>query len=264
MSHTAPDKPLEKTRLRLLSYNIQVAIASSRLRHYVTACWKHVLPHQQSLSNLDRISSLTRNYDIVALQEVDAGSIRSQFVNQVEYLAAKGQFPFWHYQTNRNLGKIAKASNGLLSHLRPMEIKEYKLPGLIPGRGAILVRFGEKDKSLVLLLVHLALSKRVRIMQLRYIAEIVNEHPHVVLMGDLNCQPHSEEINLLLSLTQLCPPPSQDATFPSWRPTKKLDYILITPHIEVHTAGVIHHAASDHLPIAIEISIPHDIQLTHS
>jgi len=80
-------------------------------------------------------------------------------------------------------------------------------------------------------------------------------------MGDLNCQPHSEEIDLLLSLTQLNPPPSRDATYPSWQPTKKLDYILMTPSLEVHTADVINHAVSDHLPIAIEISVPYGIQL---
>ncbi len=261
MSNEISDSRPTNTRLRLLSYNIQVAIASSRLRHYVTECWKHVLPHQQSFSNLDRISDLTRNYDIVALQEVDAGSIRSQFVNQVEYLANKGQFPFWHHQTNRNLGKIAKASNGLLSHFRPKEIKEYKLPGLIPGRGAMLIRFGQKNNALVLLLVHLALSKRARLMQLRYISEIANQYPHVVLMGDLNCQPHSEEIDLLLSLTHLCPPIINDVTFPSWRPTKKLDYILLTPSLKVHSAGVINHAVSDHLPIAVEISIPHNVHI---
>ena len=261
MSNIASDITPAKTRLRLLSYNIQVAIASSRLRHYVTECWKHVLPHQQSFSNLDRISDLTNNYDIVALQEVDAGSIRSQFVNQVEYLARKGQFPFWHHQTNRNLGKIAKASNGLLSHLRPMEIKEYKLPGLIPGRGAMLVRFGQNNNALALLMVHLALSKRARIMQLRYISEIINEYPHAVLMGDLNCQPHSEEIDLLLSITKLSPPLMSEVTFPSWRPTRKLDYILITPSLEVNSAQVIKHAVSDHLPIAVEITLPHDLHI---
>lgn len=254
--HSAP-----KSRLRLLSYNIQVAVAATRLRHYITQSWKHVLPHPKSLSNLDQIAGITSDFDVVALQEVDAGSLRSQFINQVEYIADKAGFPFWYHQTNRNLGKFAQHSNGFLSHIRPVEIVEHKLPGLIPGRGAIVVRFGATHHHLVLILAHLALGRRARMTQLSYIADIANEHEHVVLMGDLNCQPHSKEIRMLLNTTRLCPLSTNEETFPSWQPTKKLDYILTTPKLEVHSAHVLKHVVSDHLPLAVEISLPDNINV---
>ena len=44
------------------------------------------------LPNLDKIAQLIKEFDIVALQEVDAGSLRSQFINQTEYLAKKADF----------------------------------------------------------------------------------------------------------------------------------------------------------------------------
>ncbi len=126
--------PAHNRRIKLLSFNIQVAIASTRTRHYLTQSWKHVLPHASHFDNLDRIAHLVSDYDIVGLQEVDGGSLRSHFVNQVEYLAERSHHPFWHQQTNRNLGRIAKHSNGLLSRFQPSEITEYKLPGVMPGR----------------------------------------------------------------------------------------------------------------------------------
>lgn len=271
MNHPTIDKNLArgetrparaaKTHLRLLSYNIQVAVASTRLRHYVTQSWKHFLPHPQSLVNLDRIAEITRNFDIVALQEVDAGSLRSSFVNQVEYLADRGRFPFWYYQTNRNLGRLAQASNGLLSQLRPVEIIEHKLPGFIPGRGAIFVRYGHADNPLVILLVHLALGKRARMIQLDFIAELSNAYQHVVLMGDLNCQPHSFELRTLLRKTHLRAPDVCGPTFPSWRPARTLDYILATPSLEVINAHVLNHAISDHLPVAVDLRLPPDLQV---
>ena len=110
------DTETRGTRIRLLSYNIQVGMASTRPHHYITESWKHVLPHAQIYDNLTRIAHAVSGFDIVALQEVDAGSLRSSFINQIEYLAKKGGFPFWHEQTNRSLGKIARHSNGLLSH----------------------------------------------------------------------------------------------------------------------------------------------------
>lgn len=253
--------PASARCLRLVSYNIQVAVASTRLRHYLTQSWKHFLPHLQSFSNLDLIADIVRPFDIVALQEADAGSIRSQFVNQVQYLAEKGKFQYWYSQTNRNLGKLAQASNGLLSTLRPSEIIEHKLPGLIPGRGALFVRYGHHDNPLVLLLVHLALGKKARLMQLSYIADLANQYQNVILMGDLNCRPQSQEMRSLLRMTNLCEPLPYEETFPSWKPTRKLDYILVSQGISVRQASVVKRAVSDHLPVAVELTVPEGVQI---
>jgi len=101
--------------LRLLSFNIQVGIRTTRYRQYVTNGWKYLLPHTDRMRNLGRIADLVSGYDIVALQEVDAGSIRSNNVNQVKYMAHQAQFPYWYAQLNRDLGPLAQHGNGLLS-----------------------------------------------------------------------------------------------------------------------------------------------------
>ena len=257
----APQPAPIKSSLRLLSYNIQAGVASTRPHHYLTRSWKHVLPHPSSFDNLDRIARLTANYDVVAIQEADAGSMRSYFVNQVEYLARRGHFPFWCHQTNRDLGKFAQHSNGLLSKFRPHLIAQHKLPGIIPGRGAMMVQLGHGDATLVVLLVHLALGKRTRLRQFDFISELIRDHKHVVVMGDFNCVPESHEMDLLLTKTQLCEPAAALHTFPSWRPYRNIDHILVTPSLKISDLQVIHHALSDHLPIAMEIEVPEEVQL---
>lgn len=253
--------PEDKKTLRLLSYNIQSGIATTRMHHYLTQGWKHVLPHAQSLGNLGKIGHLISEFDMVALQEVDAGSWRSRFINQAEYLANCGQFPYWYSQTNRNLGKIAQNSTALLSKYHPSEVAEHKLPGL-PGRGAMVVRYGDKGSDLVLLLIHLALGQRARLRQLGYISELVNEHEHVVLMGDLNCRPESPEMDILFKNTRLREPAQALNTFPSWRPQRNIDHILVTPLLEINNVRVLSHPFSDHLPIAVELTVPDSIQLS--
>ena len=249
------DAPSPGTRIRLLSYNIQVAIGTTRARHYFTESWKHVLPHAQIYDNLTHIARAISGFDIVALQEVDAGSLRSSFINQTEFLAKKADFPFWSQQTNRKFGKIARHSNGLLSRFRPTEVHHHKLPGL-PGRGVMVVRYGTHDNPLVLLIMHMALGRNARMRQFAYVAEIVNQYEHVVVMGDLNCQPESEEMRFLLSATDLCEPCHGLKTFPSWRPARTIDHILTSPSLEVHDVHVLQHLLSDHLPIAMEINLP--------
>lgn len=80
-------------RLRLLSFNIQVGISTERYRHYLTRGWQHLLPHAGRATNLKRIGELLADYDLVALQEADGGSLRSGYVNQVEHLAQLGRSP---------------------------------------------------------------------------------------------------------------------------------------------------------------------------
>ncbi len=250
-----------KSHLRLLSYNIQAGVASVRPHHYFTQSWKHVLPHPSSFDNLDRIGRLASHYDIVAVQEADAGSLRSYFVNQVEYLARRGHFPFWYHQTNRDLGKFAQHSNGLLSRVRPAMISQHRLPGLIPGRGAMMVRYGHHEQPLVLLLVHLALGRRARQRQFDFLRELIADYRHVVVMGDFNCQPQSREMDALLTSTDLCEPEQTLHTYPSWRPYRNIDHILVTPSIQVNKLQVLNHALSDHLPIAVDVQVPEDVRL---
>jgi len=175
-----------KTQLRLLSYNIQVGIRSQSYRHYVTRGWQHLLPHAQRAENLESIGRMLSSFDIVALQEADGGSIRTGHVNQVQYLAETADFPYWYQQLNRNLGRFAQHGNGILSQLKPLVIEDHKLPGLVPGRGAIMLRFGSIKAPLVLVVLHLSLGQRARNNQLAYVKELLSDYRHVVVMGDLN------------------------------------------------------------------------------
>jgi endonuclease/exonuclease/phosphatase family metal-dependent hydrolase len=247
--------------LRLLSYNLQVGIKTCRPSHYITGSWKHLIPHTQRLNNLDNTIHFLETYDIVGLQETDAGSLRSNYINITEYLAERAQFPHWYHQINRNLGHIAKHSNGLLSRLRPYEVENIRLPGLIPGRQAILAKYGSKKETLAVFVLHLALSKRARMRQLTMIAEKVNQYEHAVVMGDLNCKVDSNELRHLFNETRLHEPLEELHTFPSWRPQHHIDHILVTSELEVIKAKPVEHICSDHLPIMMEVKLPNSLDI---
>lgn len=251
-------------RLRLLSYNIQAGIACHGYHHYLTHSWKHVLPDPERLENLERIARCIAGYDLVGLQEVDGGSLRSGFVNQTEYLALKAGFPYWYDQTNRRLGRIAQHSLGVLSQVPPAEVRELRLPGMIPGRGVLMVRFGHGEDALLVMILHLALGRRARLRQLACIAEILDDHRHAIVMGDFNCRSESREMHWLLARANLREPIHGLHTFPSWRPQRNIDHILVSPTLEVCSVQVLNHAFSDHLPIAMEVTLPVSLSLGRS
>lgn len=245
-------------RLRLLSFNIQVGISTERYHHYLTRGWQHLLPHTGRAGNLQRIGDLLGDYDLVALQEVDGGSLRSGFVNQVEHLAQLGAFPYWYQQLNRNLGRLAQHSNGLLSRLQPNLLEDHPLPGP-PGRGAILMRFGKGREALAVVMMHLSLGARTRTRQLAYIRELVGNYRHLVLMGDMNT--HANDLlqhSPLRDLGLLAP--QVEATFPSWRPQRCLDHILLSPSLTLERVAVLSQPISDHLPVAVDIRLPDELR----
>jgi len=249
--------------IRFLSFNMQVGIGASKPHHYLTHSWKHLIPHANHFHNLDQIASMINAYDIVGLQETDAGSFRSSFVSQPRYLAEKAGFPYYHVQTNRNLGHIARHSNSLLSQFDASEITGHRLPGRLPGRGALAARFGEGKDALLVLLLHLALGKKARMRQLGFIGDLVSEFQHIVVMGDLNCQPWSDEIKALMTRTGLLIPTGGISTFPSWSPKRDIDHFLVSPSLKINYVKALPIGFSDHLPIAMEVLVPESVQLRH-
>jgi endonuclease/exonuclease/phosphatase family metal-dependent hydrolase len=250
----------ESTSLQLLSCNILAGGSVRHYREYVTQSWKHVLPARSKRGNLDRFAKLLAEFDVVGLQEADAGSLRSGFVNQTEYLAEAAGFPYWSHQPNRKIAQFAASSNGLLTRFKPSEVLDYPLPGRIPGRGALWVRFGSGDAALIVLVAHLSLGPTARKRQFAFLAELIARQRHVVLMGDLNCTVHSEELKSLFQKTSLTPPElTPPTTYPSWRPRRAIDHILTTPSIEVERLWTLEHAVSDHLPVAARLRLPAEI-----
>src|SRR5690348_9185761 len=192
--------------LRILSCNILAGASVKRYHEYFTRSWGAVLPGKYKLGNLDTLARSIADFDVIGLQEADAGSLRSGFLNQTRYLAETAGMPFWSHQPNRAMARLAHSANGLISRLEPHSVMDYPLPSRIPGRGALLAQFGEGDNALAVMIAHLSLSAPARARQLGFIGELLHDFPHAVLMGDLNTEPHSVEMAQLYAKCNLQPP----------------------------------------------------------
>ena len=248
-----PDPLQTATTLTLLSYNIQVGIQTRRYPDYLLKAWQHLLPSAQREHNLLKIAELIRHYDIIALQEIDGGSFRTRYVNQIHYLAKAAHKDYWHQQLNRNLGRLGQHSNAVIGNIKPININDHALPGR-KGRGAIAFEVGTGN-PLLIVVAHLALGRRNQDEQLKYIGGLIGRYRSAVVMGDMNTD----------SLRILHDSPLRNAglkavharaTYPSWRPTKGYDQILVSAHIKIIKMAVLDFALSDHLPVAIEIELP--------
>ncbi|EKF73885.1 hypothetical protein A11A3_11768 [Alcanivorax hongdengensis A-11-3] len=250
---------LDGETLKLLSFNIQAGIGSQAFGDYITGSWKHLVAHPRSVETIEQIADVIRHFDVVGLQEVDGGSLRSRNMNQLVHLASKGDFSFWHQQLNRNLGRLGQFSNGFLSRQIPFEVTDHRLPGL-PGRGAIVIKYGHPVQPLVVVVAHLALGEKIRNTQLAYLTRLLGDYKYVAMMGDFNCRLEHLAASPLADLGLQSVQADNLLTYPSWSPDRHIDHILLSPGLESrHTRVLSDCRLSDHLPLATEVVVPDEV-----
>lgn len=240
--------------LSLLSYNMMAGMHLHRPLHYLTRGHRLIFGNRKQEHYLHELANILNNFDIVGLQEVDAGSLRSQFTHQLAHLAHHGHFPYWFLQKNRDLGRFGQFSNGLLAKVTPRESLAFELPG-IKGRGIILSHFGSPEQQLSIVNTHLALGARVRAQQLDFIFSLVKDLPYVIILGDLNCK--VEELKKSALWQRPWQTPKQEVyTYPSWRPRRQIDHILVSEKMDILTLERLPALLSDHSPLAMTIQLP--------
>ena len=210
--------------------------------------------------DLERLAQIIREADpdLVALQEVDAKTQRAGGVNQAAELARlTGMEVLFGEAIPYSGGSYGDA---VLSRL-PIEAELiWKLPAEPQHEErvavGILVRLpsGERIRFLGTHLDHTRdPSDRVRQAQsiLEQAFPAGKKVPPTLLLGDLNAEPGSQPMKVLLERFHSAAPDGIPS-YPSDQPTKAIDWVLYTPAdcwevLEVHT---IHEpVASDHAPL---------------
>jgi len=82
-------------------------------------------------------------------------------------------------------------------------------------------------------------------------------------MGDMNT--HVADLLLYSPLRDLgLMAPQLEPTFPSWRPQRCLDHILLSSELTLERVSLLSQSISDHLPVAVEIRLPNTMSGSRS
>ncbi len=213
------------------------------------------------------------NPDVVALQELDVGRDRSLGQDQARLIAHYLEMEF-HFHPAMHIEE-ERYGDAILTHLPLRLIKAGPLPGLadkpkLEPRGAIWAAVQFNGQEVHIINTHLGLQSRERLAQIDcLLGQDWLGHPDcrgpVVLCGDLNAQPTSAVCRRIaaqmqdaqIALAQHRP----RGTFPSRFAAARIDHIFVDHSVDVtaieiadsHLAKV----ASDHLPLLVQLRIPH-------
>jgi endonuclease/exonuclease/phosphatase family metal-dependent hydrolase len=245
--------------MRLLLYNI--AYGTGGPSAFSQQFWTFHRYVRTPRSHLDRIARFIdeSEADVVGLVEVDTGSYRTDYLNQVEVIANRLR----HYPYSRNkYGEdsiwhrfpfLRKQANAILTRENAGPAIYHYLPC---GFKRLII---EVDVGGVrVILVHLSLRYATRRRQIECLSDLLRDEPGspLIVAGDFNLLRGEEEIGELAIRHRLVNANSLGiSTYPSWNPARQLDFILCSPEIEMDAFHVSPIRHSDHLPLILDFHV---------
>ena len=211
--------------------------------------------------------------DVVALQELDVRRARTRGVDQAHRLAELLKMTS-HFHPAMAVEEELYG-DAILTWLPEKKVKAdglplyTRIPGLEP-RGAIWVTVDVGGTPVQIINTHLGLVPQE---QKRQAAALLGEQwmAHEawkapgILLGDFNATPYSATYRLLRAALRDAQSPSPTwrqtptATFPSSFPFMRIDHVFLTKGLETvgvsSPYGVLARAASDHLPLVVDLEI---------
>jgi endonuclease/exonuclease/phosphatase family metal-dependent hydrolase len=198
--------------------------------------------------------------DIVGLNEMRDGECPPEFDAQCRILAEKCGLENYYFAKALQF-KEGGYGNGMISrykiisaetiHVPDPEVRKYN--GYYEHRVLLKARL---ENGLTVMIIHFGLNPDEAENAVKTVLENL-ESEKCVLMGDFNVTPDDpvlapirERMNDAAALFG-----GEKLSFPSDKPTQKIDYIFASPDIEIVSADIPAIVASDHRPHVAEIKL---------
>lgn len=250
-------------RLRVMTYNVHSCVG---------------MDGKLDVERVARIIARAKP-DVVALQELDVGRVRTLGMDQAHLIARYLEMEF-HFHPALHLEE-ERYGDAILTHLPQRLVKAGPLPGLVDKphlepRGALWIAIDLHGTKVQIINTHLGLYPRERAAQVEaLLGEDWLAHPQcngpVILCGDFNALPSSPVCGRLgghLRDVQIEMPNHRPlGTFSTRFPTMRIDHIFVSAGIEITRIDVprseLARVASDHLPLVADIRVPGEPNLAN-
>ncbi|HEY0946237.1 MAG TPA: endonuclease/exonuclease/phosphatase family protein [Opitutaceae bacterium] len=220
-----------------------------------------------------RIARVIEAYapDVVALQEIDLGRLRSRGEDQAKLIAHHlGMHVTFCPSMTHSDGHYGHA---LLSRWPIHVVRRATLPSAPrswwpEARTALWARVQPNGQPLNIVTTHLGLDRNERVAQMQallgeeWLGRLPSEEP-AVLCGDFNFTPGSRPYQIAVSRLRDVQTSRPDvrplATFTTAQAFARIDHIFLTPHFSVLHVAVpqtdLTRVASDHLPLLADLQV---------
>jgi endonuclease/exonuclease/phosphatase family metal-dependent hydrolase len=190
--------------------------------------------------------------DIVGLNEMRGKSDDPEFAEQVETLAALTGMPYFYFAPA--ICKRGPYGNGFLSKIPIVKAENIPIPDPNPRRFETryetrCILRAELEGGVTVLVSHFGLNADEKENAVETVLKHMSDR-RCILMGDFNLRPDDVILNpirgRMVDTAALFD--SEKFSFPSDEPTRKIDYVFVSPDVKILSADIPPIVASDHRP----------------
>jgi endonuclease/exonuclease/phosphatase family metal-dependent hydrolase len=234
-----------QTDIRLIQYNLESGRGVTEgYSQYTTHIFKRRAPIARAARMLADLQP-----DILFLTEIERASLSSSH-DQLDMVSDALQAKSAFFPTS-SLRRLWVQGTAIISRHARGAARSYELPGGFESRvlGELALTVAGVDT--LAYVTHLSLSARARKLQMQAIADILRgKMKPIILAGDFN----TTDLREVAALEALGLRYVAAATYPSWDPSRQLDYIFCSPDFDILTHSVsAEQRFSDHLPLVADV-----------
>ena len=199
--------------------------------------------------------------DIIGLNEMRGEGEREDYTDQVPMLSALTEIPNFYFAKAIDVGGNNPYGNGLLTKFKITEAVTIPIPDPDTKNGTenyetrCLLK-ARLENGITVLVTHFGLNPEEAENAVKTVIENLPREK-CILMGDFNVSPDNPVLNPIRERMK----DTADLfgrellSYPSDKPEVKIDYIFVSPDIEVICADIPEIIASDHRPHTAEINL---------
>ena len=207
----------------------------------------------------DAIKSM--DADIVGLNEMRGKGTRADFEDQTAILSELTGMKYYYFAKAIDVGGENPYGNALISKYPILSAETILVPDPDPREGnryyetRCLLK-AKLDCGITVLIIHFGLNRDE---QKNAVATVLDhiENEKCILMGDFNVTPENDVLDpirkRMKDTAELFGEPQ--LSFPSDKPDRKIDYIFVSPDVEVIAADIPAVVVSDHRPHTATVSL---------
>ncbi len=223
---------------------------------------QHCLAYLEGKINFDVIADAIKkvNPDVVGLQEMRGEGTHEDYTDQTRILSEKTGLSNYYFGKAIDF-ELGPYGNSIISRYPILSAETILIPDPNPKTGTkyyetrALLKV-KLEQGITVLVTHFGLNDDEQINAVKTVVANL-EKEKCVLMGDFNLRPDSP---LLLPIRERMKDTAvlfrEDLlSFPSDKPYEKIDYVFVTPDVEVISADIPAIVASDHRPHVAELDL---------
>ncbi len=241
--------------MRFLVYNIAYGTGAAGGAAAILSAPKYLRTGKSTIRSIIQFIDSSRA-DVVGLVEIDTGSFRTGFADQTG-MVSETLGCYRHCEVKyargslfRHMPILGRQANAFFTlGKKPLSAQSYFFP---VGMKRLILELN--FEGIRFFLVHLALRKKTRRLQLEYLTRLAAINPEpVVIAGDFNAFSGAGETECIKETLGLYDPDTENhPTFPSGAPKKRLDFVLCSKELRKVSFSTPQITLSDHLPVIFD------------